>query len=71
MKPHLVKIIEDSVSRARKLTVPKESYRIPLKQENIDIIKNAMVGVTTRAARRRARSPTPATRRAARPAPRR
>src|SRR5471032_1103065 len=47
MKPHLVKIIEDSVTRARKLTVPKESYRIPLKQEHIDIIKNAMVGVTT------------------------
>ncbi|MYM38827.1 penicillin-binding protein 2 [Duganella qianjiadongensis] len=46
MKPHLVKIIEDSATRTRKLTVPKESYRIPLKQENIDIIKNAMVGVT-------------------------
>lgn len=46
MKPHLVKIIEDGVTRTRKLTVPKESYRIPLKQENIDIIKNAMVGVT-------------------------
>ncbi|NRR33409.1 penicillin-binding protein 2 [Oxalobacteraceae bacterium] len=46
MKPHLVKIIEDGVTRARKLTVPKESYRIPLKQENIDVIKNAMVGVT-------------------------
>ncbi|MBY0556142.1 MAG: penicillin-binding protein 2, partial [Burkholderiaceae bacterium] len=46
MKPHLVKIIEDSTTRTRKLTVPKESYRIPLKQENIDIIKNAMVGVT-------------------------
>jgi penicillin-binding protein 2 len=27
--------------------VAKESGRIPLKQENIDIIKNAMVGVTT------------------------
>ncbi len=31
----------------RKLTVPKESARIPLKQENIDFIKRAMVGVTT------------------------
>ncbi|UGQ47014.1 penicillin-binding protein 2 [Massilia endophytica] len=47
MKPHLVKIIEDGGTRARKLTVPKESYRIPLKQENIDFIKNAMVGVTS------------------------
>ncbi|HAT32061.1 MAG TPA: penicillin-binding protein 2 [Janthinobacterium sp.] len=47
MKPHLVKIIEDGVTRARTLTVPKESYRIPLKQSNIDIIKSAMVGVTS------------------------
>jgi penicillin-binding protein 2 len=49
MKPHLVKIVEDGVTRSRKLTVPKESYRIPLKQENIDIIKSAMVGVTSEA----------------------
>ncbi len=47
MKPHLVKIIEDGATRARKLTVPKESARIPLKQENIDFIKRAMVGVIT------------------------
>lgn len=46
MKPHLVKMIEDPTTRARKMTVPKESYRITLKQENIDIVKNAMVGVT-------------------------
>jgi penicillin-binding protein 2 len=47
MKPHLVKVVEDSVTRQRTQTVPKESYRINLKQENIDIIKKAMVGVTT------------------------
>jgi penicillin-binding protein 2 len=47
MKPHLVKIIEDGGTRKRTLTVPKESYRIPLKQSNIDFIKDAMVGVTT------------------------
>ncbi|HEX5341880.1 MAG TPA: penicillin-binding protein 2 [Duganella sp.] len=47
MKPHLVKIVEDSATRARKLTVAQPSYRIPLKQENIDFIKNAMVGVTS------------------------
>src|SRR5471030_136748 len=47
MKPHLVKIVEDGVTSARKLTVPTESYRIPLKQENIDFIKNAMVGVAS------------------------
>ena len=46
MKPHLVKMIENGTSKARKLTVPKESYRIPLKQENIDAIKQAMIGVT-------------------------
>jgi len=47
MRPHLVKIVEDAQTRARKLTVPKESYRIPLRQENIDFVKNAMVGVTS------------------------
>jgi len=46
MKPHLVKIIENGMTHQRTLTVPKESYRIPLKQENIDIVKHAMVGVT-------------------------
>jgi penicillin-binding protein 2 len=46
MKPHLVKIIENGISHDRTATVPKESYRINLKQENIDIIKNAMIGVT-------------------------
>jgi penicillin-binding protein 2 len=45
MKPHLVKILEDGGTKERTLTVPKESYRIPLKKENIDIIKNAMAGV--------------------------
>ncbi len=45
MKPHLVKVLEDGSTRARRLTVPKESYRIPLKQEHIDFIKNTMVGV--------------------------
>ncbi len=45
MKPHLVKTIEHSVSKERQLTVPTESYRIKLKQENIDVIKHAMAGV--------------------------
>jgi penicillin-binding protein 2 len=47
MKPHLVKIVEDGGTRARTLTVAKEDGRIPLKQENIDFIKRAMVGVTS------------------------
>jgi penicillin-binding protein 2 len=46
MKPHLVKIVEDGITHARVPTVQKESYRIPLKQANIDVIKRAMVGVT-------------------------
>jgi penicillin-binding protein 2 len=46
MKPHLVKILEDGNTHARTLTVPHESYRIPLKQANVDFIKSAMVGVT-------------------------
>ena len=46
MKPHLVKSIEDPQTKERTLTVPKESYRIPLKAENIAFIKSAMLGVT-------------------------
>jgi penicillin-binding protein 2 len=46
MKPHLVKILENGITHERAVTVPKESYRIKLKQENIDFIKQAMVGVT-------------------------
>lgn len=45
MKPHLVKVLENGSTRERRLTVPKESYRIPLKQEHIDFIKHTMVGV--------------------------
>ncbi|SFC61531.1 penicillin-binding protein 2 [Massilia yuzhufengensis] len=49
MKPHLVKIIEDGATKQRSLTVPKETRRIALKQENVDFIKRAMVGVTQEA----------------------
>jgi penicillin-binding protein 2 len=45
MKPHLVKAIEDPFTRNRVLTTPKESYRIDLNAENIEIIKKAMVEV--------------------------
>lgn len=45
MRPHLVKTIEDSLSKEQKLTVRDASYRINLKQENIDVIKRAMMGV--------------------------
>jgi len=45
MKPHLVKAVEDPFTRHRVLTTPKESYRIDLKPENIEVIKNAMIEV--------------------------
>ncbi|MGV8891911.1 MAG: penicillin-binding protein 2 [Burkholderiaceae bacterium] len=46
MKPHLVKMVENARTRARTMTVSKESYRIKLQQKNIDFVKQAMVGVT-------------------------
>jgi penicillin-binding protein 2 len=46
MRPHLVQSVEDGRTRERTKTVAKESFRIPLKQENVDVIKRAMVGVT-------------------------
>jgi penicillin-binding protein 2 len=45
MKPHIVKIIEDQRSGERRLTVPKESFRIPLKPEHLKIVRDAMVDV--------------------------
>ncbi|MYM34275.1 penicillin-binding protein 2 [Duganella sp. FT94W] len=47
LKPHLVKTVEDGVTRARRPALVQAHYRIPLKQENVDFIKNAMVGVTS------------------------
>jgi penicillin-binding protein 2 len=45
MKPHLVKAIEDPRSGNKTLTVQKESYKIDLKPEHVDLVKRAMVGV--------------------------
>ncbi|MFI4939593.1 MAG: penicillin-binding protein 2 [Burkholderiales bacterium] len=45
MKPHLVKSIENGVSRERLPTVTRESLSINLQQQNIDFIKHAMAGV--------------------------
>ena len=45
MKPHLVKAIEDPFTRNRVLTTPKESYRIDLNAENIEVIKKAKLEV--------------------------
>ena len=45
MKPHLVKAIEDIKTGERRLTVPKESYRIDWKPENLRFVRDAMVDV--------------------------
>jgi penicillin-binding protein 2 len=49
MKPHVVKEIVSARTGERTLTVPSESFRIPLQQKNLDFIKNAMVGVNSTA----------------------
>ncbi|MEC4718756.1 penicillin-binding protein 2 [Noviherbaspirillum sp. CPCC 100848] len=46
MKPHLVKSIENSVTKEQVPVVNGESARIKLRQENIDFVKKALVGVT-------------------------
>jgi penicillin-binding protein 2 len=45
MKPHLVKQIEDARTGEKRLTVPKESFRIPLKPEHLKVVRDAMVDV--------------------------
>jgi penicillin-binding protein 2 len=45
MKPHLVKEVEDLRTGERRLTVPKESYRIPVKPEHMKFVRDAMVDV--------------------------
>jgi penicillin-binding protein 2 len=45
MKPHLVKQIQDARSGEKRLTVPKESYRIPLKPAHLRTVIDAMVDV--------------------------
>ncbi len=45
MKPHLVKEVEDARTGGRRLTVPKESYRIPIKPEHLKFVRDAMVDV--------------------------
>ena len=45
MKPHLVKEVEDARTGVKRLTVPKESYRIPVKPEYMKFVRDAMVDV--------------------------
>jgi penicillin-binding protein 2 len=44
-RPHLVQYITDTRSGEKTMIEPKPLRTIPLKQENIDVIKRAMVGV--------------------------
>jgi penicillin-binding protein 2 len=45
MRPHVVKAILDPTKGTKTLTVPKESYRIPLKKAHLDLVKTALVDV--------------------------
>jgi penicillin-binding protein 2 len=45
MKPHLVKEVEDARTGVKRLTVPKESYRIAVKPEHMKFVRDAMVDV--------------------------
>jgi penicillin-binding protein 2 len=44
-RPHLVKYVTDTKSGKQTMVEPQPVKAIPLKQENIDVIKRAMVGV--------------------------
>ena len=54
MKPHLVKAVEDARTGEKRLTVPQESYRIPVKPEHLKFVRNAMVDVNISGTGRRA-----------------
>ena len=44
-RPHLVQTIVDARSGERKTPVPTPPHTIPLRQEHLDVVKRAMVGV--------------------------
>src|SRR5690606_4987971 len=54
MKPHLVRHIVDPATGEKTATVTEPSHVIPLKQENIDVVKRALVDVTRTGTARRA-----------------
>jgi penicillin-binding protein 2 len=45
MKPHLVKTVENAETAETRLTVPAESYRIPINPEHLRLVREAMVDV--------------------------
>jgi penicillin-binding protein 2 len=44
-RPHIVKYITDSKTGEKTMVEPEPMRRLPLKQQNVDVIKKAMVGV--------------------------
>lgn len=54
MTPHIVREVIDSATGASTAIVTEPSHIIPLKQENIDVVKNALVEVTRSGTARRA-----------------
>ncbi|MNX71734.1 Stage V sporulation protein D [compost metagenome] len=58
-RPHLVHAVRDSRTGVAKPTVSAPDYRIPLKQANVDVIKNAMADVVRSGTARRAFANTP------------
>ena len=44
-RPHIVKYITDTKTGEKTMVEPEPIRRVPLKQQNIDVIKKAMVGV--------------------------
>jgi penicillin-binding protein 2 len=59
MRPHLVKAIHDPIAGTKTLTVPTESYRIPLKAEHLQLVKSALVDVNRFGTGRRAFADAP------------
>ncbi|CAP40762.1 penicillin-binding protein 2 [Bordetella petrii] len=53
-RPHLVHAVRDTRSGKVAVTPSKPEYRIPLKQQNVDIIKSAMADVVRQGTARRA-----------------
>jgi penicillin-binding protein 2 len=45
MQPHLVRVVQDAQTGATTPTVTEPSYTIPLREENLAVIRNAMVDV--------------------------
>lgn len=58
-KPHLVHAVRDPLKDGQENEVVADSYRIPLKQANVDVVKRAMADVVKSGTARRAFANTP------------